>query len=56
MMRFIAAAACALLSLGSLSRLIAADDSPAEPNFEQHVRPILKAHCFYCHGEGGEKE
>lgn len=21
-------------------------------NFEQHVRPILKAHCFDCHGEG----
>ena len=20
--------------------------------FEQHVRPILKAHCFDCHGEG----
>ena len=19
--------------------------------FEQHVRPILKAHCFQCHGE-----
>ncbi|MCC7375493.1 MAG: PSD1 domain-containing protein [Verrucomicrobiales bacterium] len=25
----------------------------AEPlTFEQHVRPILKAHCFDCHGEG----
>ena len=24
--------------------------------FEQHVRPILKAHCFHCHGEAGEKE
>jgi mono/diheme cytochrome c family protein len=22
------------------------------PTFEQHVRPILKAHCFECHGEG----
>jgi hypothetical protein len=19
--------------------------------YEQHVRPILKAHCFQCHGE-----
>src|ERR671934_2259031 len=23
-----------------------------EPTYEQHVRPILKAHCFDCHGEG----
>lgn len=22
--------------------------------YEKHVRPILKAHCFHCHGEGGE--
>lgn len=22
--------------------------------FEKHVRPILKAHCFQCHGEGDE--
>ncbi len=24
--------------------------------FEAHVRPILKVHCFQCHGEAGEKE
>lgn len=23
-------------------------------NFEQHIRPILKANCFDCHGEGGK--
>jgi len=28
--------------------------SAAEPvTFEKHVRPILKTHCFLCHGEAG---
>ena len=24
--------------------------------FEKDVRPILKTHCFHCHGEDGEKK
>lgn len=28
----------------------------ADVTFESHVRPILKAHCFQCHGEAGEKQ
>lgn len=24
--------------------------------FEQHIRPILKAHCFHCHGGEGENK
>jgi mono/diheme cytochrome c family protein len=29
----------------------------AQPlSFEQHVRPILRAHCFQCHGEEDEHE
>ena len=24
------------------------------PSFENDVRPVLKAHCFHCHGEGEE--
>jgi hypothetical protein len=30
-----------------------ASEKPEEAlTYEQHVRPILKAHCFECHGEG----
>lgn len=26
------------------------------PTFEKDIRPILKAHCFECHGEGEQKK
>jgi hypothetical protein len=32
---------------------VAAADTPV--TFEARVRPILKAHCFHCHGEGKTK-
>ncbi|HUQ68113.1 MAG TPA: PSD1 and planctomycete cytochrome C domain-containing protein, partial [Planctomycetaceae bacterium] len=28
----------------------------AAPRFEDHIRPLLKAHCFSCHGESAEPE
>ncbi|MEQ9409994.1 MAG: PSD1 and planctomycete cytochrome C domain-containing protein [Fuerstiella sp.] len=36
--------------------LLAGSARSEDISFERHVRPILKAHCFHCHGEGGEKE
>lgn len=30
--------------------------SADRPAFEANVRPILKRHCFQCHGEAGEKK
>jgi len=37
---------------------VCASSSTADEDvlFEHHIRPILKAHCFQCHGEGGETE
>jgi len=31
-----------------------ADESATKPQFEKHIRPILKAHCWHCHGEEPE--
>src|SRR5687767_7883030 len=44
------------LFVSSFWLALAAPGNAAEPagpiQFETHVRPILKAHCFECHGEG----
>lgn len=34
--------------------LPAAAETADVVRFESHVRPILKAHCWHCHGEGEE--
>ncbi|MBI3871443.1 MAG: PSD1 domain-containing protein [Verrucomicrobia bacterium] len=51
-----AALALALPSVSTRSAGAADAAAPSKRDpaltFEQHVRPILKAHCFDCHGEG----
>ena len=39
-----------------LVSLLVATGAAAEITYEADVRPILKAHCFQCHGERGEAE
>lgn len=41
-----------VIVLGALAVSVAHAENAI--TFEQHVRPILKAHCFQCHGETGE--
>ena len=36
--------------------LVSSVQADSKLTFEADVRPILKAHCFQCHGESGEKE
>lgn len=38
------------------SCLVSAADVPGELTYESHVRRILKAHCFQCHGEDAVTE
>jgi mono/diheme cytochrome c family protein len=55
------------LAVFSQQRFVAAGENAAtgansigatssEPSYEKQIRPILKAHCFQCHGEGDELE
>src|SRR5262245_62573895 len=40
--------------LATPSVLAADERAPAPVTFEAHVRPLLKAHCWQCHGEEEE--
>ena len=44
------------ICLFAISSFAIGADSISEPVFETHVRPILKANCFHCHGEEDKHE
>ncbi|MFG0263413.1 MAG: DUF1549 domain-containing protein, partial [Novipirellula sp. JB048] len=45
------------MALVPLTGLFPLTGFASEPlTFEKDVRPIMKAHCFHCHGESGVKE
>lgn len=50
--RFLVISACAAVCLG-LTSLGVAEETPTL-HFETDIRPILKAHCWHCHGEEEE--
>jgi len=45
---------CSQLQHAAAAEAVSARAPLSEPSFEKDVRPILKAHCFQCHGEGEE--
>src|SRR5689334_10471192 len=45
---------CVIVLFGLVLRASAGQQSEGELSFETHIRPLLKAHCFRCHG--GEEE
>ncbi|HEV3007356.1 MAG TPA: DUF1549 domain-containing protein [Pirellulales bacterium] len=53
MSRIVAGTVVFLFTLTVPSEATAGEAAPS-PSFEQQVRPIFKAHCFACHGEGVE--
>lgn len=45
---------CLFLFMGC--GVLAAEDQGSSPVFERDIRPILKAHCWHCHGEAEHAE
>lgn len=51
--RILACAIAGVWPLGLAQTVRAQEVATSALTFEGHVRPILKAHCFHCHGEEG---
>ena len=54
MPRFLPLYLLLMVLCGGPATLMAWDGTSAAVDFETHVRPILKAHCWQCHGEEDE--
>lgn len=57
MRSFLRLACLALVLTTGLKVSAESSGSSQEPlTYEQHIRPLLKEHCFACHGETGKRE
>jgi mono/diheme cytochrome c family protein len=47
---------CLLIATLAIGATSASAEDGKELIYEQHIRPIFKAHCFQCHGEDGQQK
>jgi hypothetical protein len=53
-LRLLTSALCVLGAWQTMGRAADEPRSDGPISYERHVRPLLKTHCFHCHGEGEE--